>query len=99
MVDEKESAPEPEGVPTPDYRSAAPSDWMGSRAVEVMLADLPFPVSVGKLRDRVGNWRVPVRGSEETVAFRTLLEPFDADDEFDSPEDVAKAIGRRFYRF
>lgn len=86
-------------LPRPDYAAAADSDWLGSRAVEVMLEDLDFPLTARELNERAGEWQVPVKGSDVTVPLRVLLEPFDEDKRFRSARATAAAIARGTYRF
>lgn len=80
----------------PPYGTAAPSDTMGTRHVEVALADLLFPMTKKELLARAGNWRIPVTGR----VYRTLADyvaPVE-DDEFRSPADVGRAIERAWSR-
>lgn len=86
-------------VPRPDYAAAAPSDWLGSRAVRVMLEDIDFPRTVGELRERAGEWRVPATSAVETVTLGRLLDAFRDDERFDSADDAADAIRRRHHGF
>lgn len=71
----------------------APSDWSGARAVEVMLADLEFPMTTEALRARAGLWRVPWPSSTEAVPLADLLAALPPAREFGSATEVARAIG------
>lgn len=86
-------------LPMPDHAAVAPSDWLGSGAVEVMLQDLRFPRSAADLKARTGAWLVPVKASHETVRLGDLLAPLDDDRTFRSAHEVADEIRRLFHGF
>lgn len=98
--DAKDPARLPESrVPRPDFDAVAPSDWLGHRAVRVMLEDLQFPATAGGLRKRAGNWRVPARNANDKIPLRELLDAFDENERFRSAEDAARRIARRHHGF
>lgn len=76
----------------PPYDTAAPSDTMGVRHIELALRDLPFPATTREILQRAGAWRMPVSGAH----FHTLAEYLRGVEErdFRSPEDVARAVAR-----
>jgi hypothetical protein len=45
------------------YEIAPRDDLLGTRAIHVMLRDLPFPLTARDVLERAGAWRVPVTGA------------------------------------
>ena len=86
-------------IPAPSFDAAAESDWMGSRALEVMLADLKFPMRASELLERAGAWRVPVKGSHLTVPLREILSGVEPRHRFRSAASVARHVRSRFPEF
>lgn len=76
----------------PPYEVAPESDTMGLRHVELALRDLPFPATTSQIRERAGNWRMPITGNHH----HTLSEFMEGLGErrFRSSRDFARAIGR-----
>lgn len=73
------------------------SDTYGARHVEVALRDLDFPLTALQLRDRAGDWRIPLTGAR-FVRLGDVLADEDVERVFDSPRDVAKAVRARVRR-
>lgn len=86
-------------VHAPHYAEMAPSDWAGSEAVRIMLEDLEFPTTAGRLRARAGRWLVPIHGSDLTIPLGDLLSGVSDRHRFASAEDVAREVRQHHHGF
>lgn len=70
------------------------SDVAGAHAIEVMLDDLPFPMSKRELVERAGLWRAPfVNETRRDEPLGPLLARL-PDRTYHSPREVAQALRR-----
>lgn len=78
-------------IERPPYDLAAEGDTLGVRHVEVALSDYPFPATAKELRERIGQWRMPITGTHfHTLA--DMLEGVKDRARFRNAEAVARAI-------
>lgn len=78
----------------PSHAEPPEEDQWGLASVEIMLEDLDFPRDGDELRDRIGDWRVPMPGGE-TLRMGRLLEPL-GDRTFRSRRSLVKALKKRW---
>lgn len=76
----------------PPYDVVPPQDTLGLRHLRVALRDVGFPRRTSEIRERFGNWRMPVTGAR--------FEPLSAwlagvpEKTFRSVEDLAESVAR-----
>lgn len=76
----------------PPYDKMRHADTMGLRHLRVALADVEFPQRTSELRDRLGNWRMPITGDKfEPLSTWLAGVP---EKTFRSADDVAESVAR-----
>lgn len=81
----------PHTLEAPPYQLAAPGDTMGIRHVYEAIRDLPFPTRLADVRERAGNWRIPITGAH-FHRLSEFLEGVDDRHRYRSPEALARAV-------
>jgi len=76
----------------PPYDKMPYADTMGLRHLRVALRDVGFPKRTSELRERFGEWRMPITGAHFTP-LASWLEGV-PEKTFRSAEDVAESVAR-----